>query len=254
MALKNTSGNRNRNTRNTRPPARRHELPGPSNKSVLEQSHGCAEVPRFPLPPWPASCPRLAARPAAVHRPDLGRDPPAPPRHRRRLLPRQAGARAEGAGRRGRLILARPAASGGARSRFAASPAQVPACCSSGTRRQGPREGSTEMSEQASNQRIYSRIAGTGSYLPEKVLTNDDLAKIVDTSDEWITPRTGLRQRNDAAEGETTGDLAYHAAVRAMEAGGVEASATDMNEIGRAEGRERGGQDVEMVEVAGHLQ
>src|SRR3546814_1305022 len=79
-----------------------------------------AEVPRFPLPPWPASCPRLADRQAAVHRPDLGRDPPAPPRHRRRLLPRQAGDRAEGAGRRGRLILARPAASGGAGSSFAA--------------------------------------------------------------------------------------------------------------------------------------
>src|SRR3546814_6705660 len=80
------------------------------------------------------------------------------------------------------------------------------------------------MSEQASNQRIYSRIACTGSYLPEKVLTNDDLAKIVDTSDEWITPRTGIRQRHVAAEGETTDDLAYKAPVRAMEAAGVEAS------------------------------
>src|SRR3546814_16964350 len=86
----------------------RHELPGPSNKSVLEQSHGCAEVPRFPLPPWPASFPRLADRQAAVHRPDLGRDPPAPPRHPPRLLPRPAGDRAEGAGRPGGLIIARP--------------------------------------------------------------------------------------------------------------------------------------------------
>src|SRR5690606_7876818 len=91
-------------------------------------------------------------------------------------------------------------------------------------RRPGPREGSTDMSEQASNHRIYSRIAGTGSYLPEKVLTNDDLAKIVDTSDEWIASRTGIRERHIAAEGETTGDLAYHAAVRALEAAGVEAS------------------------------
>src|SRR3546814_17733199 len=82
------------------------------------------------------------------------------------------------------------------------------------------------MSEQASNQRIYSRIAGTGSYLPEKVLTNDDLAQIVDTSDEWITSRPGIRQSHVAAEGETTGDLAYPAAVRAMEAAGVAASAT----------------------------
>src|SRR3546814_4854679 len=108
------------------------------------------------------------------------------------------------------------------------APRSGPACCSSGTRRQGPRECSTKMSEQASNQRIYSRIAGTGSYLPEKVLTNDDLAKIVDTSDEWITSRTGIRQRHVAAEGETTGDLAYHAAVRAMEAAGVEASEIDL--------------------------
>src|SRR3546814_7273237 len=108
------------------------------------------------------------------------------------------------------------------------APRSGPACCSSGTRRQGPREGSTKMSEQASNQRIYSRIAGTGSYLPEKVLTNDDLAKIVDTSDEWITSRTGIRQRHVAAEGETTGDPAYHAAVRAMEAAGVEASEIDL--------------------------
>src|SRR3546814_11327049 len=84
------------------------------------------------------------------------------------------------------------------------------------------------MSEQASNQRIYSRIAGTGSYLPEKVLTNDDLAKIVDTRDEWITSRTGIRQRHVAAEGETTGDLADHAAVRAMEAPDVEASDIDL--------------------------
>src|SRR3546814_8077867 len=90
------------------------------------------------------------------------------------------------------------------------------------------------MCGQASNQRIYWRIAGTGSYLPEKVLTNDDLAKIVGTSDEWITSRTGIRQRHVAAEGETTGDLAYHAAVRAMEAAGVEASEIDLIEIGRA--------------------
>src|SRR3546814_7623144 len=75
-------------------------------------------------------------------------------------------------------------------------------------------------------------MAGTGSYLPEKVLTNDDLAKIVDTSDEWITSRTGIRQRHVAAEGETTGDLAYHAAVRAMEAAGVEASEIDLIVLG----------------------
>ncbi len=81
-------------------------------------------------------------------------------------------------------------------------------------------------------QRIYSRIAGTGSYLPEKVLTNDDLSKLVDTSDEWIASRTGIRQRHIAAEGETTSDLAYHAAVRAMEAAGVEASELDLIVLG----------------------
>src|SRR3546814_17773629 len=97
------------------------------------------------------------------------------------------------------------------------APRSGPACCSSGTRRQGPREGSTKMSEQASNQRIYSRIAGTGSYLPEKVPTNDDLAKIVYTRDEWIHSRTGLRQSHVAAEAETTGHLPYTAPLRAME-------------------------------------
>jgi len=80
--------------------------------------------------------------------------------------------------------------------------------------------------------RIYSRIAGTGSYLPEKVLTNDDLAKFVDTSDEWIATRTGIRERHIAAEGETTSDLAFHAATRAMEAAGVSAAELDLIIVG----------------------
>jgi 3-oxoacyl-[acyl-carrier-protein] synthase III len=80
--------------------------------------------------------------------------------------------------------------------------------------------------------RIYARIAGTGSYLPSKVLTNDDLAKFVDTSDEWIAARTGIRERHIAADGETTGDLAYHAAVRAMEAAGVSADQLDLIVLG----------------------
>jgi len=80
--------------------------------------------------------------------------------------------------------------------------------------------------------RLYSRIVGTGSYLPEKVLTNDDLARIVDTSDEWITTRTGIRQRHIAAEGETTGDLAFHAAERALEAAGVRADELDLIVVG----------------------
>jgi 3-oxoacyl-[acyl-carrier-protein] synthase-3 len=78
------------------------------------------------------------------------------------------------------------------------------------------------------SERIYSRIAGTGSYLPEKVLTNADLAEFVETSDEWIVARTGIRERHVAAEGETTSDLGYHAAVRAMEAAGVTAAEIDL--------------------------
>ena len=80
--------------------------------------------------------------------------------------------------------------------------------------------------------RIYSRIAGTGSYLPDKVLTNDDLSKIVDTNDEWIAARTGIRERHIAAEGQTTSDLAFHAANRAMEAAGVAASEIDLIIVG----------------------
>ena len=79
---------------------------------------------------------------------------------------------------------------------------------------------------------VFARIAGTGSYLPEKVLTNDDLAKIVDTSDEWIAARTGIRERHVVAEGETTSDLAYHASVRALEAAGVNAADLDLIVVG----------------------
>ena len=68
---------------------------------------------------------------------------------------------------------------------------------------------------------IHSRIAGTGSYLPEKVVTNADLEKLVETTDEWIASRTGIRERRMAAEGETTGDLAFYAATRALDAAGV---------------------------------
>ncbi len=82
------------------------------------------------------------------------------------------------------------------------------------------------------SKRIYSRIAGTGSYLPEKLVTNDDLAKVVETSDEWIQTRTGIRERHIAADGETTSDLGYHAAVRALEAAGIEASQLDMIIVG----------------------
>jgi 3-oxoacyl-[acyl-carrier-protein] synthase-3 len=68
---------------------------------------------------------------------------------------------------------------------------------------------------------IHSRIAGTGSHLPEKVVTNFDLEKMVDTSDEWIRSRTGIERRHVAADGETTVDLAEFAARRALDAAGI---------------------------------
>ncbi|MBE1161261.1 beta-ketoacyl-ACP synthase III [Dyella acidiphila] len=79
---------------------------------------------------------------------------------------------------------------------------------------------------------IYSRIIGTGSALPERVLTNADLEKFVDTSDEWIRERTGIRQRHVAADGETTGDLSTLAAQRALDAAGVKASELDLIVLG----------------------
>ena len=74
----------------------------------------------------------------------------------------------------------------------------------------------------------YSRIAGTGSYLPAKVLTNADLERMVETSDEWIVARTGIRERHIAAEGEFTSDLAEKAARQAMESAGVTAQDIDL--------------------------
>jgi 3-oxoacyl-[acyl-carrier-protein] synthase-3 len=79
---------------------------------------------------------------------------------------------------------------------------------------------------------IYARITGTGSALPERVVTNADLEKIVETSDEWIRTRTGIQQRHIAADGETTGDLATLAAQRALEAAGVKASELDLIVLG----------------------
>lgn len=75
---------------------------------------------------------------------------------------------------------------------------------------------------------IYSRILGTGGYLPERILTNADLEKIVETSDQWIVERTGIRERHMAAEGEFTSDLATHAARAALSAAGVEVNDIDL--------------------------
>ena len=68
---------------------------------------------------------------------------------------------------------------------------------------------------------IRSVVQGCGAYLPEKVLTNADLAKQMDTSDEWIQQRTGIRQRHIAADGEFTSHLATKAAQRALDKAGM---------------------------------
>ncbi|RYZ69033.1 MAG: 3-oxoacyl-ACP synthase, partial [Proteobacteria bacterium] len=73
-----------------------------------------------------------------------------------------------------------------------------------------------------------TRIAGTGSYLPEKVLTNADLEKMVDTSDAWIVERTGIQERHIAAPDQATTDLALIASQRAMEAAGITAKDIDL--------------------------
>jgi 3-oxoacyl-[acyl-carrier-protein] synthase III len=79
---------------------------------------------------------------------------------------------------------------------------------------------------------IYSRISGTGSYLPAKCITNFDLEKTLDTSDEWIRTRTGIERRHVAADGETTVDLAEVAARRALEAAGVAPADVDFIAFG----------------------
>ena len=75
---------------------------------------------------------------------------------------------------------------------------------------------------------IYSRIAGTGSYLPEKLLTNADLEKMVDTTEEWIFTRTGIRERHIVADNEKTSDLALHAARNAIASAGINAQDIDL--------------------------
>jgi 3-oxoacyl-[acyl-carrier-protein] synthase-3 len=75
---------------------------------------------------------------------------------------------------------------------------------------------------------IRSRITGTGSHLPAKVVTNHELEAIVETSDEWIVSRTGIRQRHIAAEGEFTSDLALHACRNALAAAGRSAGEVDL--------------------------
>jgi 3-oxoacyl-[acyl-carrier-protein] synthase-3 len=75
---------------------------------------------------------------------------------------------------------------------------------------------------------IHSRISGTGGYLPAKVLTNKDLESLVDTNEQWIVDRTGIRERHIAADTEFTSDLALHACRRALEAAGRKAEDVDL--------------------------
>jgi 3-oxoacyl-[acyl-carrier-protein] synthase-3 len=88
----------------------------------------------------------------------------------------------------------------------------------------------------ASEQGPHSRIIGTGAYAPERVLTNHDLEKLVDTSDQWITERTGIKQRHIAREDETASDMAVVAARRALEMAGLTAADLDMIIVGTISG------------------
>jgi 3-oxoacyl-[acyl-carrier-protein] synthase-3 len=75
---------------------------------------------------------------------------------------------------------------------------------------------------------IHARITGTGSYAPKKIITNHDLEKLVDTSDEWITERTGIKERRIAEKGQATSDLAYEASRKALKAAGIGAEELDL--------------------------
>ena len=79
---------------------------------------------------------------------------------------------------------------------------------------------------------MYSRIVGTGKYLPERILTNADLEKMVETTDEWIRSRTGIEHRHIAAEGELTSDLAYKAGLAALEDAGLAPNDIDLVLVG----------------------
>ena len=75
---------------------------------------------------------------------------------------------------------------------------------------------------------IHARITGTGSYVPGKIITNHDLEKLVDTSDDWITERTGIKERRIVEKGQTTSDLAYEASRKALKAAGLGANELDL--------------------------
>ena len=81
---------------------------------------------------------------------------------------------------------------------------------------------------------MYSRIVGTGRYLPERIITNFDIEKLVDTTDEWIRTRTGIERRHSVAEDETTSDMCIKASHKAISAAGVDPNDIDLIVVGTA--------------------
>ena len=80
--------------------------------------------------------------------------------------------------------------------------------------------------------RVRCGLRGTGSYSPERILTNDDLSAMVDTSDEWITQRTGIRERRILAEDQSTSDMCIEAGRKALEDAGIDGSEIDLVILG----------------------
>jgi 3-oxoacyl-[acyl-carrier-protein] synthase-3 len=98
------------------------------------------------------------------------------------------------------------------------------------------------------SERPASQIVGTGAYAPERVLTNQELARMVDTSDEWIQQRTGMKERRIARDDEAASDMAFEAAKRALDAAGLSATDLDMIIVGTISG------DTPMPACAAYLQ
>src|ERR1700730_1345732 len=97
-----------------------------------------------------------------------------------------------------------------------------------------PKGSTTGLLDLMSNRILRSVVRGVGAFLPERILTNAELAKTVDTSDEWIQQRTGIRQRHIAAPGETTAELAAKAAEAALADAGLTAGDIDLIVVGTA--------------------
>src|SRR5688572_26932112 len=95
---------------------------------------------------------------------------------------------------------------------------------------------------------LRSRMIGVGAHTPKKVLTNHDLEKIVETNDEWITTRSGIKERRIAGEDEVTSDLASAATVRALEMAGIKAEELDLIVLGTAT------PDMQLPSTACHVQ